>query len=641
MKSHLNKLSRLQGAGALPFADELLPFAERAAREALEALSPTRCAGCERAGALICQDCLAALTLIDPRHSCTRCGAPFGDLLCTECSVEGTSPAMAEALDRCLACSVYAHPLPRIIKAYKDAGERRLAPYLAELLYDTALHAQVVAPDRYGGVLSGADAVVFVPATAAAFRRRGFDHMEAMRAHFASCRVFLCSMPSSSTGMATSANSVVRSVASVPKACTRRLRTCTAAAYCLSMTLSPRARPWQQPRRSSSVPALRQSMALLSHVFGRGGFVAVKIERRNEPTGEQLAASVILTGASALRMMRAERRQMGYISWKDLNPDEERRVLRTSSPSTEDIYLPDLVRIGAASGEVQEDLCLLVGSAAQRRRMPSVGWSVCSGLPAGSILEVEPGVYSLSPEALCLAVARELGCIQAFALAQELCSKISLSDRGKYLPPYTSPVTNKLAKDKDQPADVGYFEVEPVLMPDRLADYLAVYKGNTAKQLQRLCPYLSENLRSPMECIMLALFSLPFSYGGFACGPFKTDYKIEFDDRAQAISGMPHAVCDAYQEAARFDLEYNGELGHSSRRGRIHDEKRNTGLITMGIEVATVNNEMLCDMEAMEALAWRIHQRMRKRYRNRVDARRKKQEALLNTLRACFGLKPV
>jgi len=203
------------------------------------------------------------------------------------------------------------------------------------------------------------------------------------------------------------------------------------------------------------VPALRQSMALLSHVFGRGGFVAVKIERRNEPTGEQLAASVILTGASALRMMRAERRQMGYISWKDLNPDEERRVLRTSSPSTEDIYLPDLVRIGAASGEVQEDLCLLVGSAAQRRRMPGVDWFVCSGLPAGSILEVEPGVYSLSPEALCVAIAREVGCVQAFALAQELCSKISLSDRGKYLPPYTSPVVNRLAKDKDQPADVA------------------------------------------------------------------------------------------------------------------------------------------------------------------------------------------
>lgn len=126
--------------------------------------------------------------------------------------------------------------------------------------------------------------------------------------------------------------------------------------------------------------------------------MAIKIGQRGKPASEQLAASVILTGASALRMMRAERRQMGYISWKDLNPDEERRVLRTSSPSTEDIYLPDLVRIGAVSGEVQEDLCLLVGSAKQRRRMPGASWSVCSvGLPVGSILEVEPGCTACLP----------------------------------------------------------------------------------------------------------------------------------------------------------------------------------------------------------------------------------------------------
>ena len=60
--------------------------------------------------------------------------------------------------------------------------------------------------------------------------------------------------------------------------------------------------------------------------------MAVKIKQRSKLTKEQLAASVILTGASALRMMRAERRQMGYIGWKDLEPKEERRVLCTSSP---------------------------------------------------------------------------------------------------------------------------------------------------------------------------------------------------------------------------------------------------------------------------------------------------------------------
>ena len=38
MKRHLNVLGCLQGAGILPFADELLPFAERAAHEALSML---------------------------------------------------------------------------------------------------------------------------------------------------------------------------------------------------------------------------------------------------------------------------------------------------------------------------------------------------------------------------------------------------------------------------------------------------------------------------------------------------------------------------------------------------------------------------------------------------------------------------
>ena len=175
---------------------------------ALEVLSPTRCAGCERPGALICDDCLYQLTLIDPLHACLRCGAPFGDLLCTECDRAGATAGQASrvvgsttptplapggkvpadpqrALGRVLAAAVFAEPLPRIIRAYKDGGERRLAPLIAQMLYDTALHAEETAPGRYGGILSDADAVTFVPVTAAAFARRGFDHMEAVARPFA------------------------------------------------------------------------------------------------------------------------------------------------------------------------------------------------------------------------------------------------------------------------------------------------------------------------------------------------------------------------------------------------------------------------------------------------------------------------
>lgn len=137
----------------------------------MEALSPTRCAGCERPGVLVCDICLNELSLIDPITSCIRCGAPFGDTLCTECHGEDLGA------DRVLAMAGYEGPLPRIIRAYKDAGERRLAHIFAEMLADTAEHAERVAPQRFAGFLSAADVLVPVPNTAAAYKRRGFDHM--------------------------------------------------------------------------------------------------------------------------------------------------------------------------------------------------------------------------------------------------------------------------------------------------------------------------------------------------------------------------------------------------------------------------------------------------------------------------------
>ena len=157
----------------------------RLARPFLEALSPTRCAGCERPGPLICPACLDRLVLIDPATSCIRCGAPGGYIICTECgnptgaSTSAASVAADESsLSRVLATAVFEDPLPRIVRAYKDGGERRLAPLIAQMLLDTAKYAEAEAPDRYGGILAGVDALVFVPATARAYRRRGFDHME-------------------------------------------------------------------------------------------------------------------------------------------------------------------------------------------------------------------------------------------------------------------------------------------------------------------------------------------------------------------------------------------------------------------------------------------------------------------------------
>lgn len=174
-------------------------------RDALEVvaelLSPTRCVSCERPGALLCAECRDAMVSIDPVQACTRCGAPYGRMLCTECSggdagedAGGNAGGNAgdyagkdaEApFDRCLAATVFDGPPARMIRAYKDGGERRLADVIAGLMYEVAYMAERTAPDRYGGILSQADALTFVPATAAAYRRRGFDHMELIARAFA------------------------------------------------------------------------------------------------------------------------------------------------------------------------------------------------------------------------------------------------------------------------------------------------------------------------------------------------------------------------------------------------------------------------------------------------------------------------
>ena len=160
-------------------SEENAPTWYRSLREAaLEALSPTRCAACERPGALICDGCLRRLTLIDPEFACTVCAAPYGELLCTECRGERGPCELV------LAAATYDGPARSIIRVYKDGGERRLAGQIAELLLDTAEHAEAAASERYGGILSAAEAVTFVPATAEAYGRRGFDHMEAVARAF-------------------------------------------------------------------------------------------------------------------------------------------------------------------------------------------------------------------------------------------------------------------------------------------------------------------------------------------------------------------------------------------------------------------------------------------------------------------------
>lgn len=143
----------------------------RGAAEAIaETLWPTRCAVCDTPGEVLCTPCSLNLQHIDWWRACPRCGAPFGRVQCSECNDVMLAAADRDEppFDACASAVAYDDAAARIVRTWKDAGERRLAEAMA------ALMAPIVAPSW----CAEHPIVVPVPATAAARRRRGFDHGE-------------------------------------------------------------------------------------------------------------------------------------------------------------------------------------------------------------------------------------------------------------------------------------------------------------------------------------------------------------------------------------------------------------------------------------------------------------------------------
>ena len=148
-------------------------FRKKLADAALELIAPTRCVGCEMPGELLCEECLAALPWIEQRRACPVCGAAHGDVTCTGCEGDWETRAMVCALG-------FTGAAPRMATCLNDYHELRLAPVNAAAIL-TALEEAAFwpAPDgRPRFDAASLDAVCFVPATAEAYERRGYDHME-------------------------------------------------------------------------------------------------------------------------------------------------------------------------------------------------------------------------------------------------------------------------------------------------------------------------------------------------------------------------------------------------------------------------------------------------------------------------------
>lgn len=145
----------------------------RAANALAEIAYPTRCIGCDQPGELLCDSCRASLPWIVQRDACPDCGTPHGALTCTACDHDWETRAVVCALGSCATAT-------RLVTCLKDEHELRLAPVIAAGIV-TALEESAAWPASDGAPRYDADALdaaCFVPATAEAYARRGFDHMQ-------------------------------------------------------------------------------------------------------------------------------------------------------------------------------------------------------------------------------------------------------------------------------------------------------------------------------------------------------------------------------------------------------------------------------------------------------------------------------
>ena len=141
-------------------------------------LSPIVCMSCHKRGHFICENCYTHLPFISPSLACRNCASPYGWLSCTACDEPWELTQTSSVLEL--------SPLVRrMITDFKDRGELRLAVVIAALLSSYVM--QLLDEDDASACAYAflhPDCVCFVPATASAYRRRGFDHMELVAKNF-------------------------------------------------------------------------------------------------------------------------------------------------------------------------------------------------------------------------------------------------------------------------------------------------------------------------------------------------------------------------------------------------------------------------------------------------------------------------
>lgn len=258
------------------------------------------------------------------------------------------------------------------------------------------------------------------------------------------------------------------------------------------------------------------------------------------------------------------------------------------STSPESVRDQSVLRAARLEATSERPLHVLVPSAGERIRCQGViphVWS--TQLPDHALYQLTPEVFLASPQFCLQGISARNNLIKAVVTAMEIC--------GNY--------------GRTPHANEGFYRRPPLARLSELRAHFDHNHGYGAKKARRAVRHAVEGSRSPMETVVILLFTLPVEMGGCGLPAPEVNVRIEIPPDLQAALGKPYVVVDLCWRGVRIILEYDSYLWHSTGVAVDSDSTRNEGLRDLGWMVRSVTAGMLTNDRMRRHLVAKVMER--------------------------------
>lgn len=230
-------------------------------------------------------------------------------------------------------------------------------------------------------------------------------------------------------------------------------------------------------------------------------------------------------------------------------------------------------------------LHVLVSSEEHRIRTPSVRSHIWSTpLPDNALWRLTDEVLLASPRFCLQQMAPRSSDSRIAKIATEICGAYARSPRASH----------------------GFYGRPPLDTPELLRDHFCKNHGYGAKRARRALCWVVAGSRSPMETVVVLLFTLPVEMGGCGMPAPRLNFRLEIPRSLQIAIGRPYVVVDLCWEQWGIILEYDSYKFHSDPASVDSDSARNEGLRDLGWMVRSVTAGMLTNDFMLDELVRKV-----------------------------------